>query len=261
MRSRFTEELEAQVNHIVDHEICSIEISSNQTWAQYSQAKRNLGILRASEVLGEDKEYFIIPCAQGRTQLDAGKINATRALYREKYGVKDDETLFVYSGGLSAWQCTDESVMLFDAVKQRVPGCKMLFLTGNTAAVKEKYAESGIIVDSAPVHLVNDVLTAGDYAFMLREPTTTNLVAYPNKFIEYVSSGMKIIATESVIDVANQIEKYGVGTILKDNFVEELSDTVKSGYDRLSDIEQRNELLADVCFENRIVPLVEFAGK
>ena len=60
MRSRFTEELEAQVNHIVDHEICSIEISSNQTWAQYSQAKRNLGILRASEVLGEDKEYFII---------------------------------------------------------------------------------------------------------------------------------------------------------------------------------------------------------
>lgn len=60
VRSHFTEELETQVNHIVDHEIHSIEIESNQTWSQYSQAKRNLGILRASEVLGEDKEYFII---------------------------------------------------------------------------------------------------------------------------------------------------------------------------------------------------------
>ena len=55
VKSHFTEELETQVNHIVDHEIHSIEIESNQTWSQYS-----LGILRASEVLGEDKEYFII---------------------------------------------------------------------------------------------------------------------------------------------------------------------------------------------------------
>lgn len=60
VKSPFSEELETQVNHIVDHEIQSIEIESNQTWEQYSQAKRNLGILRASEVLGEDKEYFII---------------------------------------------------------------------------------------------------------------------------------------------------------------------------------------------------------
>lgn len=60
IRSPFSEELEMQVNHIIDHEIHPIEIESNQTWAQYSQAKRNLGILRASEVLGEDKEYFII---------------------------------------------------------------------------------------------------------------------------------------------------------------------------------------------------------
>lgn len=59
-KSHLTEELETQVNHIIDHEIHPIEIQSNQTWTQYSQAKRNLGILRASEVLGEDKEYFII---------------------------------------------------------------------------------------------------------------------------------------------------------------------------------------------------------
>lgn len=60
IKSPFTEELEKQVNHIIDHEIRPIEIKSNQTWEQYSQAKRNLGILRVSEILGEDKEYFII---------------------------------------------------------------------------------------------------------------------------------------------------------------------------------------------------------
>lgn len=59
-KSPFTEELALQVRHIVNHEIRPIEISSAQSWEQYSRAKRNLGILRTSEVLGEDKEYFII---------------------------------------------------------------------------------------------------------------------------------------------------------------------------------------------------------
>lgn len=58
--NKFTSELERQVNHIIDHEIIPVEIVSNQTWEQYSVAKRNLGILRSSEVLGENKEYFII---------------------------------------------------------------------------------------------------------------------------------------------------------------------------------------------------------
>ena len=209
----------------------------------------------------EDKQYFIIPCAQGKAQLCREQIDKNRAIYREKYGIADDDILFVYSGGLSAWQCTDQSVELFKAVKAQIPNAKMLFLTGNTAAVKAKYADAGVIVDSVSPDLVNDVLCAGDYAFMIREPSFTNLVAYPNKFIEYVSSGMKIVATESVADVAEQIKRYDVGVILGDNRAEELISAVSRGYTRLADLEARNALLDDVCFENRIIPLVEFAGK
>lgn len=208
-----------------------------------------------------DKRYFIIPCAIGKTTLSADKIEDNRAVYRQKYGVKDDEILFVYSGGLSAWQCTDRSVALFKEIRQELPNAKMLFLTGNTEVVKQKYSSDGIIVDSAPVELVNDVLCAGDYAFMLREKSFTNEVAYPNKFIEYVSSGMKVVATENVVDVADQIRKFGVGVILREDYGAELMEFVKTGYDRLADLEGRNALIDDVCFENRIKALVEFLGE
>lgn len=58
--SPFAKELAEQVKCIIDQMIRPIKIKSDCTWAEYSRAKRNLGMLRNSPVLGADKEYFII---------------------------------------------------------------------------------------------------------------------------------------------------------------------------------------------------------
>ena len=210
-----------------------------------------------SEYFLIDKKFFIVPCAQNRKEINASEKVANRQKYREKYGVLDDEKLFIYSGGLSPWQCVEESVNLFKAIKTKEPKAKLLLLTGAVEKIR-KYEGNGILVDSIPFNLVDEVICAGDYAFMLRGDYITNNVAYPNKFIEYVSSGMKIIATPYVDDIAKQIESSGVGCILDKNPEEELIKYLQKDCEYLSDIENRQKLLDDLCFENRLKPFAEY---
>ena len=39
----------------------------------------------------------------------------------------------------------------------------------------------------------------------------TNNVAFPNKYLEYVKSGLKIITTPYLHEIADQIKKYKIG--------------------------------------------------
>ena len=94
---------------------------------------------------------------------------------------------------------------------------------------------------------------------MLRQNFVTNNVAYPNKFIEYVVSGMKVIATPFVNDIATQINKYGVGLVLNDFNADTLAGYVlESSSEYMSDLDRRQALLDDVCFENRLKQVKEF---
>ena len=204
-----------------------------------------------------NKAYFIIPCGIKETEIDYNESLKNRALYRGKYNISDDELLFIYSGGVSPWQCIEESVSLFKHFSEDSNRkCKMLILSGNLNYIS-KFKCDSIITDSYSGDEVRKVLCAGDYAFLLRDDFMTNHVAYPNKFLEYVSSGMKIIATENVDDVAMQVRDYSVGIIV--HFEDKLSNIINAdsvGY--LSDIKERNALLLATSFETTLKPFVKF---
>jgi len=205
----------------------------------------------------KDKFYFIIPCGIKETEIDYNESLKNRTIYREKYNIADDEILFIYSGGVSPWQCIEESVSLFKHFSEGTnKKCKMLILSGNLNYII-KFRCENIITDSYSGDEVRKVLCAGDYAFLLRGDFMTNHVAYPNKFLEYVSSGMKIIATENVDDVAMQIRDYSVGVIV--HFEDKLSNVLSADSERyLSDIKERNALLLATSFETTLKPFVKF---
>ena len=77
----------------------------------------------------DGKEFFLVPCAQNRYELDKAQKQENRAKYREKYGIESNEKLFIYSGGLSPWQCVEESVALFKEIQSVEENCKLLLLT------------------------------------------------------------------------------------------------------------------------------------
>jgi len=176
---------------------------------------------------------------------------------RKRYGIAEEEKVFVYSGGVSPWQCIEESVELFNKIAMRLNNCKMLLLSGDKTAV-EKYASEKIIVDSLQYSAVNSTICAGDFAFLLRKDCVTNNVAYPNKFIEYVQSGMKIIATPYVKDVAEQIDEYNLGVVIEDFNDEPILNLLMNSEGYMLDKNNRQELLNNVNFCNRLLPCVKF---
>lgn len=204
-----------------------------------------------------NKAFFIIPCGIKETEVDYNESLKNRNQYRNKYKIADDELLFIYSGGVSPWQCIEESVSLFKHFSEETDRkCKMLILSGNLNYIS-KFKCDSIITDSYSGDEVRKVLCAGDYAFLLRGDFMTNHVAYPNKFLEYVSSGMKIIATENVEDVAMQVRDYSVGVIV--NLSDKLSEKISSeAVEYLSDIKERNALLLSTSFATTVKPFVKF---
>lgn len=210
----------------------------------------------------DDKHFFKIPCSISDSSVDVDSIKTNRERYRKKYGLKEKDLLFIYSGGTSPWQCIDKSVRLFGEIKKNNPECadaKMLIMTGNIDKVRQ-YEAQDIIIDSYPGNEVRNVLCAGDYAFLLRDDYVTNNVAYPNKFLEYVSCGLKIIATPYVHDVADQIRKFNLGVIY--DYSSPLNiDVAKDRADYMGDIDRRNELFRSVSFKSTLKPFIDYIGE
>lgn len=206
-----------------------------------------------------DKDYYIIPCANSDSKIDAEKQLNARKEYREHYGIKDNETAFIYSGGVSAWQCIDESVELFKKIKEQEPNlkAKLLVFSSNLDAIK-KYESDGVIIDSIHAEKIDEVLCAGDVAFMLRGDYITNHVAYPNKFLEYVRSGMYIIATPFVYDVAQQLKEYSLGSVisLENVDINALVNEIASRKSYGTDFPEREKLIEDKGFEKTLEPFV-----
>lgn len=228
------------------------------------------GSLVVSNALADylDKEYnlknfkhHIVPCAieNKMDNLDIKLLN--RKKYRKKYNVQADEVLFVYSGGVSPWQCIDESIKIFSNIKSKSSvKVKLLILSHQIEKVLPMIkGHSGIITDSVDAQDVEKVLCAGDYAFLIRKNFITNNVAYPNKFLEYVQSGMKIITTPFVFDVANQVKEFNLGITIDFNseYDEKMLDYINNTTNNKQLNHRAEELLNKIKFDETLVDFVK----
>ena len=89
---------------------------------------------------------------------------------------------------------------------------------------------------------------------MLRENCITNNVAFPNKFLEYVQSRMKIITTPYVFEVSKQIEEYKLG------FIYDFSDDVQKvasyiSNHKVNEINVVLDVLKKNSFQNRLMEI------
>ncbi|WP_282020649.1 glycosyltransferase [Planomicrobium okeanokoites] len=204
--------------------------------------------------------YYIVPCALNTKEIDSAAQIEYRKKYRKKYSVSSDEKLFVYSGGVSPWQCIEESIDLFNRLNNLNAGkYKMLILSHHLKEIIPLIKNSpNIITDSVESHEVNKILCAGDYGFLLREDIITNNVAFPNKFLEYVQSGMKIITTPYVYDIAEKVVELEIGIIIgfeKDN-VSKLDKFIKSNK-QFENWGKRKKVLDSTSFETTLADFIQ----
>ena len=151
-------------------------------------------------------KFFIVPCAPNLDEIHPIKYIEKRKIYRDRYNLADDELAFVYSGGMSAWQCIEETISLYKSLSQKIDlSSKLLIFSHNIDDIKSMIeGEDSIIVDSYKPDELKYALYLGDFAFLLRRDCATNNVAFPNKFLEYIASGMKVISTPYVYEIAGQ---------------------------------------------------------
>ena len=126
--------------------------------------------------------------------------------------------------------------------------------------VLEKYADTNIQIASLAPNEVSQNLPVADFAFLLRGNTVTNRVAFPNKFLEYVMAGLKVITTPYVPDIAANVKKYNIGYVIDDLcYQKELSTFIAQNNKYGNDFDVRQQLVDELCFENRLLFFKEFS--
>lgn len=231
------------------------------------------GILVVSHSLAEyykklsnktDIKTFIVPCAISGT-ITRQKYNENRKLYREKYRLSEEDHVFIYSGGASPWQCVKESVELYQRIRNKVGDrCKMLLFSGSKELLAKYKDIPGIITDALSPNEVMSTLCAGDFGIMLRGDYATNNYAFPNKFLEYVGSGLRVIATPYVHDVRDYIKEFNLGFIvdlpIKDEDTQKICEEIMENYDMEAHFKRCDELIKKCSFKETLKLFDEFVG-
>lgn len=124
-----------------------------------------------------------------------------RANTRTRLGYADGDTVYIYSGSLSAYQCFGDTVAQFAVAYQADPRSRLLVLTPaveEANCVLKDLPAGSFQIHSCTLKGVNAYLNAADVGFLLRQPIRTNYVASPTKFAEYGLCGLGVLTSEAV---------------------------------------------------------------
>ncbi|MDF2447525.1 MAG: glycosyltransferase [Bacteroidota bacterium] len=167
------------------------------------------------------KDHVVIPCT-----LNAAfeKIEITERSFlaaRKLLWIKAEDILFVYSGSIASWQSFN---LLYDFMKpilKQSVNYKLLFISDddpNIIRLKEEFKHQIFCLKVSPRE-VPELLVAADYGLLIREQSTTNLVASPVKFAEYLASGLQVIISSNLGDYSMFVTEMNCGELVE-SFVE-----------------------------------------
>ena len=142
------------------------------------------------------KNYYVMPCFNAQ-------IEPERFDHTGKY----ESNLFLYAGGLDAWQCFDETVALYKRIESAVPNAALRVLTKNKDAALETINRHGVknySIDFRPLDAMPEELEAAKFGFSLRKSHPVNHVSTPTKLSSYVSCGVIPIYSRHVCDFAGR---------------------------------------------------------
>lgn len=137
-----------------------------------------------------------------------------RSNIRHDLGYAENNIVFVYSGGMHAWQKVEDAIIHFSNFYDYNSDARFLVLTKDVYGFKSILEKIGkadlshaISVLSLSYNEVPKYLCAADVAFLLRDNHIMNAVASPTKLAEYLSCGLPVLST----DVSkNWIDKEGL---------------------------------------------------
>ncbi len=160
-------------------------------------------------------KHVVIPCTLNSDFSPAVISDEEKSKAREKLGIGSGDVVLIYSGSTSGWQSFSLVYQYLQPFLKKAVSNKIIFLSKPEENIKKLEMEfPGQILQKWVGHReVPGVLAAGDMGILIREQSTTNRVAAPTKFAEYLSAGLPVIISENIGDYSEFVKTRNCGII------------------------------------------------
>ncbi|ALZ64270.1 putative glycosyl transferase [Bacillus cereus] len=156
---------------------------------------------------------IVVPCA-----VDEDKFfysNQIRELIRDELKVSNKMVL-TYLGLYQKWQCTEELVELFTALKKEHKNMFLMVISPNIIEFnelikKKNVSEEDYCVLQLPHSEVPKYLMASDLGYIVRRDNIINQTAFPTKFAEYLACGCPVVVNKEVGDYGKYVSEKNIG--------------------------------------------------
>lgn len=154
------------------------------------------------------QDHVVIPCT-----LSAAAVGAVETAPFPQAGHAG--VRLVFSGGIGGWQSMGLMQSLCDEVLGTQPDARVLFLSKPDSRIAELVARHPGRCDARWVepYRVPAELAACDVGILVREDSTTNRVASPVKFAEYLAAGLRVLVSDHLGDISGLVRDHGLGWV------------------------------------------------
>ncbi|MFC1631101.1 hypothetical protein ACFL2I_00940 [Candidatus Omnitrophota bacterium] len=192
----------------------------------------------------------VIPCCVDTRRFNF-RVSADRALLK-KMGL-EDKFIFIYIGSLGGkFYLFDKMLDFFSVAREIIPNAQLLLLTPNVGYLDSQKSNnhnqglfdhiSYLSVEPQEIAPYIPLASAG-LAFYL--PLPSRIATSPVKIGEYLASGIPFAVNRGVGDTEELINRFAVGTVVKDFTDLDYRESVN----RLLDLARQKEKTAKICRE------------
>lgn len=181
-----------------------------------------------SEYGYSSKAHHIIPTTIS-TLAENFDPTTTRKEWRDNFGFKNSDVVLAFAGGRADWQGLDDWLPQMKVWLTKMPDLKLLLLSPEHGEILQlKSTFPGRVINTFVNHEdVLKALSSADFGILWRKNNTTNKVASPTKFSEYLQAGLRIFANEGT-SIGNIVKDHNLGLLLDPKFQDDYPERIRS---------------------------------
>jgi len=227
------------------------------------------GALVVSDELGEYCRAHLLPTKRASFQIQkirCGLIDIFSSQQKEEWrkevratwGIDQNTHVFVFSGYRMPWQNIEKTILTFQHFDKTLDNVFFAFFCNIDDAFSEKLKKSFPQGNYRLAFLKFDEyfenLCACDVGFLIRDYNTTNHVAFPNKFSDYLNAGLMLAINKALPEPTRLLEQYQVPYVDVDNDLSSTPDLIQSRADDRTGYYQACEHLCtmELLYSNQI---------
>ena len=165
----------------------------------------------------------VIPCSVDMNLFDREKVNMIqKSKFKNELNIQEDDFIISYLGSVGSWYLIDEMIRFFKIISDKIPAAKFLFISsGEHEAITQTAHKHGLIANKIMVKQatrkeIPALLSFSKYSVFFIKPCYSKQSSSPTKHGEIMAMGIPVITNNGVGDVANIVQKYQSGIVLKE---------------------------------------------